>query len=449
MLTPAAPASYRSAPASGAPSVSRDWLATFGSRELAGLGAQAIEANYDLEAAAARVAQADALAGVAASALYPQLSASADAARSLNPGTLRRRDGPFEASLGNRFGAGLSASYVLDFWGRNRAGAQAAAQTALASRFDYETLSVATLASLANAYFQLAVAQDRLALLRDNVRIAERVLAAIRARVEVGTANALDLAQQESVLANLRANAPGYEQQAEQARNLVALVAGQAPRAREVRGAPLRSLALPAVRAGLPSQLLFRRPDVAAAEARLESAKANVAAARAAFLPTIALTSGGGLESAALRNLLRPEALALSLAAGLTQPIFDGYNLEAQLANQRARRDELLAAYARAIASALTDVENALVAVRKSAETERLRAVAVAAARRAYDITQERLREGTVDIVILLNTQTTLFAAQDAAALARYQRLLAQVSLYQALGGGFERAPAAIVEAAQ
>ncbi len=451
-LTPAAPATFRAASGTGqatAPALRRDWLASFGSRELASLGGQALESNFDMAAAAARIAQADALAQVAAASLYPQVSGSADGARSLAPATLRAKEGPFEASLGNRFGANLSAAYVLDFWGRNRAGAQAALESAQASRFDHETLAVATLASLANTYFQLAVAQDRLALVRDNIRIAERVLAAIRARVEVGTANALDLAQQESVLANLRANAPGYEQQADQARNLVALIAGQTPQATNVRGARLRALAVPGVRAGLPAQLLVRRPDIAAAEARLEGAKASVAAARAAFLPTISLTSGAGLESIALRNVLRPEALALSLAAGLTQPIFDGYNLEGQLANQRARRDELVAAYAKTIATALTDVENALIAVRKTAEQERLRIVAVAAARRAYDITEERLREGTVDIVILLNTQTTLFTAQDAAALARYQRLLALVSLYQALGGGFEREPLSPMESAR
>ena len=190
---------------------------------------------------------------------------------------------------------------------------------------------------------------------------------------------------------------------------------------------------------GLPSQLLLRRPDIAASEARLLAGEANIVAARAAFLPTITLTGNASLASAALKNLLRADALALSVADSLTQPIFDGYNLQGQLDARRGQRNELLANYRKAIVSALTDVENALIAVRKYAEQERLQAMAVTAARRAYDISQQRLNEGVIDIVILLNTQTNLFSAQDALTLVRYQRLLAIVSLYQALGGGFTR----------
>ncbi|HEY8581266.1 MAG TPA: TolC family protein, partial [Beijerinckiaceae bacterium] len=133
-------------------------------------------------------------------------------------------------------------------------------------------------------------------------------------------------------------------------------------------------------------------------------------------------------------------------------PIFDGGALAAQADARAGRRRELLAAYGASIVSALTDVENALVGLRKSAEEERLRAVAVEAARRAYRITEERLREGTIDVVTLLNTQQTLFQAQDAAVQARYQRLLAVVSLHQALGGGFSRedvAAARLAEAAR
>lgn len=439
LLAPAAPSAWRTQATTPAAPVRADWLASFGSRELAALGAQAMEGNFDVAAASARLAQAQALTEVAASALWPQLNGSADGRRSRTPGTSRSNDPPFEAAIGQRFGLGLSASWLLDIWGRNRATAEAAANDAFAAGYDLQAVSVATLAALANAYLQLAVAQDRLALARENIAIAQRVLGAIRARLDVGAANALDVAQQESVLANLRATAPGLEQQAEQARNLVALLAGRAPQTTRVQGARLRSLKLPPVRPGLPAQILARRPDVAAAEARLAAASADVAAARAAFLPSISLTSDAGLDSLSLRNLLRPEALALSIAAGLAQPIFDGGALQGRLRAQTARQRELLAAYGKAIVAALTDVENALVAVRKTAEQDRLRALAVVAARRAYDITEQRLREGTIDVVTLLNTQQTLFQAQDAAALARYQRLLSLVALYQALGGGFTR----------
>jgi multidrug efflux system outer membrane protein len=196
---------------------------------------------------------------------------------------------------------------------------------------------------------------------------------------------------------------------------------------------------VPTVQPGLPSQLLVRRPDIAASEQRLSSQNASVEAARLAFLPQISLTGGVSLESITLRNLLRPEALAASLAQGLTQPIFDGGNLRGQLELARGREIELLEDYRKTIVTALSDVENALIAVQQSALHERLQLAVVASARRASQITQERLREGTIDVVTLLNTQLTLFQAQDQLTQVRLQKFQAYVSLFQSLGGGWQR----------
>ena len=422
-----------------APAVSTNWIALFGSSELTGLARQALDGNFDLDAAAGRIAEADALLKAAGATLYPQLNATGGASRSRSPGTLRSESPPFQASYGQRFDLGLNAAYALDFWGRNRALAQAGALSAAASRYDYDTVALTVLGSLANAYFQMLTAQDRVRLARQNIRLADQILAAIRARVEAGTATALDVAQQDSVLANLRASVPGLEQQYMQQRNLIAVIAGRTPQSMRVKGGQLRAIKLPRVRAGLPSQLLLRRPDIAAAEARLAAGGANIEAARAAFYPSISLTADVSLESIALKNLLRPEAVAASIAASALQPIFSGYRLSADLEASKARWMQWLAAYRKAILDSLADVENALIAVRKSAEQEVLRARAVAAAQRAIAITQERLREGTIDVVTLLNTQQTLFNAQDALTQARFARLQALVSLFAALGGGFER----------
>lgn len=422
-----------------APAVSTGWIALFGSAELTGLARQALEGNFDIDAAAGRIAEADAQVKVSGAALYPQLNGSGGASRSRSPGTLRSESPPFSASYGQRFDIGVTASYALDFWGRNRALAQAGKLSAAASRYDYDTVALTTLSALANAYFQMLVAQDRVRLARQNIKLADQILAAIRARVEAGTATALDVAQQESVLANLRASVPGLEQQYMQQRNLLAVLAGRTPQSMRVKGGQLRSIKLPRVRAGLPSQLLLRRPDIAAAEARLAAGGANIEAARAAFYPSISLTADVSLESIALKNLLRPEAVAASIAASALQPIFSGYRLTGDLEASKARWNQLLAAYRKSIVDSLADVENALIAVRKSAEQEVLRARAVAAAQRAITITQERLREGTIDVVTLLNTQQTLFNAQDALTQARFARLQASVSLFQALGGGFDR----------
>lgn len=438
-IRPGMPGGWKAARAAGAPAVAIQWPALFGSPELAGLAKQALAGNLDLDAAAARVRQADAQAQIAGAGLYPQVSGSASASRSLNPGTLRSSVPPFRSSVSGRYGLGITASYALDFWGRNARLAEAGRLSADATQFDYDTLAISTLAALSNTYFQVLLAQERLRIAGNNIGGASQTLAAIKARVEVGTSTALDVAQQESIVANLRANVPALQQQLQQSRNLVAVLLGRTPQSARIRGGNLRGLKLPRVQPGLPAQLLLRRPDIAAAEARLQAGGANIMAARAALYPNITLTGDAGLASISLRNLLRPEAFALSVAGGIAQSIFSGYNLENQVMLSRARRDELLAAYRKSILDALADVENALIAVQKSAEQERLRAVAVQSAQRAAQITSQRLREGTIDVVTLLNTQQTLFNAQDALTLARFQRLQAIVSLFQALGGGFSR----------
>ena len=282
------------------------------------------------------------------------------------------------------------------------------------------------------------------------------MLEAIRQRLEVGTATALDYAQQESVVANQRASVPNLEQAVQQTRNVLAVLVGRTPQSMSVRGGSLDTLKVPGIRAGLPSQLLFQRPDIASAETRLAAQSASVAAARAAFFPTITLTGNAGVASLTLKNLLRPDALAASMAEGLVAPIFTGGNLEGQLKAAEGRQIEALEIYRKSIIQALADVENALIAVEQSAIHEKLQLAAVAAARRAYQITEVRLREGTVDVVTLLNIQLTLFQAQDQLTQVRLQRFQAAVSLYQALGGGWtkERAvmafagPVAGVEAA-
>ena len=419
--------------------ISQDWPKLFGSPELSRLSQQAVRGNFDIAAAAARLIQAQAQSMISSSALVPSLSGTGSASRSYTPGTLRARTAPVEASVGNNFNLGLSASYVLDFWGRNRALADSADWNAIATRYDRETLIVSTQAALANTYFQILLAQDRLRLARQNVQIAENVLSAIKARMDVGTATALDLAQQESIVASQRASIPALEQSQQQASVLVASLLGRTPESVAIAGGSLERLRLPKVQPGLPSQLLLRRPDLAAAEARLQSAQGNIKAARAAFLPSISLSTQSGLGSSTLANLLRPEALAASLAAGLVQPIFNGDQTEGQLRQAQGRQIELLADYRKVIVTALADVENALIAVRLTSEHEDLQARVVASARRAYEITEQRLQEGTIDVVTLLNTQLTLFQAQDNLTLIRYQRLQALVSLFQALGGGFNR----------
>ena len=267
----------------------------------------------------------------------------------------------------------------------------------------------------------------------------------IKERLDVGTASQLDIAQQESVVATQRAAIPVLEQLVQQNRNLVAVLVGRAPEHINIRGGTMMALAVPRVTPGLPSELLTQRPDIREAEARLAAGDANVDAARAAFLPSIQLTGEGGVISNALRTLVSPEAAFYSLTAGLTQPIFDGGRLRGLLDLEQGRQEESLQIYRQAVISAFADVENALVAVQQTAERERRQREVVESSRRAFELSDTRLREGTIDLIILLNTQQTLFQAQDVLAQVRFARFQAFVSLFQALGGGWPASPEAPV----
>jgi outer membrane protein, multidrug efflux system len=412
-----------------------DWWRGFRSRELTNLIEEAQIANFDIGAAIGRILQADAQAKIIGAPLLPAVDFVGFAERFKNPGGPER----------NLFHAALNASYEIDFWGKNRSALRAQEQIAVASRYDREVVGLTTVVTTANAYFQVLAAQDRLRVARQNLESATRVLNLINQRLQAGTASALDTAQQESVVNNLRAAIPPLEQTLRLNRVTLAVLMGRSPESVRIRGGSLRGIAYPRVTPGLPSELLTQRPDIREAEANLAAANANVENARAQLLPSITLTGEGGYQSAILRTLLRPESMFFTLTSGLTQPIFEGGRLLGNLDLQKGKQDELLQNYRKAVISGFADVENALDDIRKTAEREKLQRDVVTSSQRAFDISEQRLREGTVDLVTVLQTQQTLYQAQDALVQARLAHVQAIVSLYQALGGGWLPKP---VEAA-
>lgn len=419
-----------------------DWWRGFRSRELTEIIEQAREANLDIAAAVARIVQADAQARITGAALLPAVALNGDAQRSRGSETL---SGGGSGAETNNLSATLSASYEIDFWGKNRSALRSAEQLAVASRFDREVVGLTTVVSAANAYFQVLASQDRLRAARGNLESATRVLNLIQQRVNAGTASALETSQQEAVVNTQRAAIPPLEQIVTQNRNALAVLMARSPEGVRIRGGSLNSLATPRVTPGLPSELLTQRPDIREAEANLAAANANVENARAQFLPSIVLTGEGGYQSAVLSTLLRPESAIYTAAAGLTQPIFQGGRLLGNLDLQKGRQDELLQIYRKSVISGFSDVENALDAIRQTALRERLQRDVVTSSRRAFDISEQRLNEGTIDLITVLQTQQTLYQAQDTLIQARLAHLQAIVSLYQALGGGWRPPP---VEAA-
>jgi outer membrane protein, multidrug efflux system len=415
-----------------------DWWRKFRSRELTEIIEEARSANLDIAAAIARIVQADAQARISGAPLLPAVELNGDASRSRSSRTLGGSTGSSSGgSERDNLKASLSASYEIDFWGKNRATLRAAEETAIASRYDREVVGLATVVSAANAYFQVLAAQDRLRVARENEANARRVLGLIQQRFNAGTASALEIAEQESVVNTQRATIPPLQQTLAQNRNALAVLIARSPEHVRVRGGSLRAIAIPRVTPGLPAELLTQRPDIRQAEAQLAAANANVENARAQFLPSITLTGEGGYQSAVLRILLRPESAIYTAAAGLTQPIFEGGRILGNLDLQKGKQDELLQNYRKAVISGFADVENALNAIRQTALRERLQRDVVDSSRRAFNISEQRLREGTIDLVTVLQTQQTLFQAEDTLVQARLAHIQAIVSLYQALGGGW------------
>jgi len=432
------PRAYRAGPRhadAALPSVV--WWRGFGSRELTALIEESLTSNFDVAAAVARIVQADANSRIAGAALLPIVDLNASATRSRASRTNGDSGGGRSERVSYR--TSLSASYEIDFWGKNRALQRAAEELAVSSRFDREVVALTTVVSVANSYFLVLESQDRLRIARDNLAAATRVYNLIKQRFDVGTASALDTAQQESLVNTQRASIPPLEQTLRQNMATLAVLIGRTPESVGIRGGSMSRLRIPPVTPGLPSDLIAQRPDIREAEAQLASANANVYSARAAFLPSIQLTGEGGYQSAILKTLLRPESAFYNIAAGLTQPLLDGLRLQGQLDLQVGRQDELLQLYRKAIVNGFADVERALIAVQQTTIRERLQREVVRSSRTAFDLSEKRLQEGTIDLVTLLQTQQTLFQALDLLAQDQFDRLAAAVSLFQALGGGWQK----------
>lgn len=426
----ALPAQWQDAAPGAAAAIIADWWRSFGSAELDALVRQAQAQSLDMAAAVARVQQAGASARIAGAALLPEVGASLSASR-------QQRLGGHASVAGNLFGAGLNASYEVDFWGRNRAGRDSALATLQASAFDRDTLQLTVTAGVASAWLQAVALAERIAIGESNLQSAARLLALVESRVRAGAATPLELAQQRGLIAAQRRGVEDLRQQAGDARSALALLLGQAGGPR-LATSTLAALQAPSIAAGLPAELLTRRPDIARAEAQLAAADANLRAARAALLPRLTLTGGIASGGDALRRVF--DNPVYSLAAGLAAPIFDAGRLAAGRDLAQARREELLANYRAAIVAAFADTEVALNAAAGVAAQSAAQAEELAQAQRALTLAERRYRAGADSLLTLLDAQRTLYAAQDAAVQLQAQGLQASVALYKALGGGWTRA---------
>jgi NodT family efflux transporter outer membrane factor (OMF) lipoprotein len=408
--------------------LSTEWWKSFSSPELTSLTETARTDNLDLAAAAARVLQAQAQTGVAASTLFPSIGLDASA---------RRQGSRIPGTTYSTFGASLGASYELDFWGLAQDNLRAARNSARAAIYAHDVVALTTSASVANTYFAVLSLRERIAISKKNIEAAKRILAITQAKVTNGVSSNLELAQQTAILAGVEAQIPALEEQEREARYALAILLGRVPEGLDVNADSLEGIVAPPVEPGMPSALLQRRPDIAQAEAQLFAAHANVDAARAAFLPAIGLTGSGGYSASQISNLFNPSSLAWSVGASLLQAIFDGGRLTSQSDYAKAQEAELVASYRSTVLNALADVESALGSASSLAERQRLTTVQVDNAAEAFRISELQYREGVVDLLTVLQAQQTLFSSQDTLVQVKLARLQAGVGLYRALGGGW------------
>jgi NodT family efflux transporter outer membrane factor (OMF) lipoprotein len=437
---PALPAAFEGARSSESANwPSKDWYHGFASAELDALIAEASANNFDLATARARVAQADARARQAHAGILPKVDANGNAnhfrAHSVN-GSAYETDW---AGL-------LSASYEVDFWGKTHATADSARYLAVAARADHDTVVLTSLAGVANGYFQVLALRERLAIGRSNVEAARNLMAVVDARYNAGLSNPVEVATQKAALAAAEVTIPELEQLEEEATAALAVLLGRSPEGFKIEGAPLESLSEPIVSAGLPSELLRRRPDIFTAEQNLSSASADLVAARAALFPSLTLTAVGGVQNPAMAaavNTLTGVGPMLNLGAQLTQPIFDAGKLRAARAEAQAKEQELTTSYRVAIVAALVDVENSLSAIQHLDAARDFQIDNVAQSERAFEGAKVRYKEGSGDFLTTLEAQRILYTVRDQFIQYKLARLQALVSLCKALGGGWQAPDAA------
>ena len=432
-----APPAWQS-PVSTKPEKNRQqWWATFGSPELESLIAEAQLGSHDLAAAVARVHQAQATAVIAGGPLLPEVKAGLNANRQklLRGNGYSQLDADSSNQAVDYFDASLSASYEIDFWGARHAARDSALQGVRASEFDQATVELTLLSSVANSYSQsLSLAeQSRIAEL--NLGNAQSVLKLVQTRYDSGSATALELAQQKSLVAAQQRQLPLVQQQAAEARITLAALLGRPVQALPRSHLNFAQMSWPSIASGVPSDLLSRRPDIARAEAQLAAAQADVTVARAALLPSVTLSANIGSGADTFGDLLRSPFY--NLTAGLVAPIFNNGRLSAERDRATARQQELLESYRGAIINGFADVEKALTSIRGLDEQRQWQGEELAQAQTAFDIAQSRYQAGAEDLLSVLETQRTLFAAQDLNVQLRLARLQASIGLYKALGGNW------------
>jgi multidrug efflux system outer membrane protein len=419
-----------------------EWWKLFGDPVLDDLEARALTANQDLKAAAARVDEARAAAGEARSAYWPQVGVNPSVTRDQGSLTAPNR---LPDTLATTYRAPLVASWELDLFGRVRRLNEGARAGAEASAATFEAVRLSLAAEVATTYFSLRALDQEAALIADGVALRQRALDLISSRRQSGASTDFDVARAETELATTEAELAATANRRAALQNALAVLVGEPAAGFQLAAvAALPIVNPPAVPAGLPSDLLERRPDVAAAERQLAAANARIGVAKAAFFPAISLTGSAGFASGDIDNLFKTDSRTWSVGPSLYLPIFQGGRNRANLARSRAAYEESVAQFRQSVLVAFSEVQDALTATHLLAEQSAAQDRALAAARRAGALAQKRYDAGFVNYFEIIDAQRTVLTTERASARLAAQRLNNGVLLIKALGGGWSVAPTVV-----
>jgi multidrug efflux system outer membrane protein len=427
------PEAYREpAPAAGPALANLHWWELFGDDQLDALIRTALEENKSLGVAVARIQESRAALQIEQANQYPFLDLSGAAGRGERSELLVPGAGPTDS-----FRLTADLAFELDFWGRLRRASEAARAQLLATEESYRNVTIQLVASVASTYVQLRDLDERLAIAGRTLDTRTERLRIIQARFEKGTVPELDVNQAQIEVAAAEVAIAGFERSVVQTENALRILLGRnpgpIPRGRSIRD----PLIAPAVPAGLPSELVQRRPDVLVAEAELAAQTARIGVAEALRYPSISLTGFLGVESQDLSDLNSSDARTWNIGANLFAPLFNAGQLKANVEVERARTEQALINYEAALQQAFREVEDALVAVRTLKTESEARGRQVVAARNAARLSQARYDGGVVDYLEVLDAERTLFQAELDESRTRQEYLNAIVQLYKALGGGW------------
>jgi NodT family efflux transporter outer membrane factor (OMF) lipoprotein len=414
------------------------WWAVFNDPKLDGLLSQVEFNNQTVKAAEARVREARALTSEARAALFPMVSANAAATRAgTQTGNATINNGNVSLpGVRNNFNVSLDASWEIDLWGSIRRTIEASEANAQASAADLESAKLVAQGQLAQDYFLLRVQDAQIRLLNDTVNSYQRSLQLTRNQYAVGVAARADVAQAETQLKSTQAQAIDATLQRAQLEHAIAVLVGKPPADVTIEVEAVTN-EFPAIPAGVPSELLERRPDVAAAERRTAAANAQIGVAEAAFFPSLTLSATGGFQNSVLSQLFSLPSRYWSIGADLAQVVFDAGLRRAQTDQAIATYDENVANYRQTALSGFQQVEDNLAALRILEQEAAVQDEAVTAARESLTIVLNQYRAGTANYLAVVVIQAATLSNERTALTIHGQRLTASVALIQALGGGW------------